>query len=88
MEKGLIFVAMEMSSGDFRGTELTLKGWWKGVRDDIPSTMSSKDAGAEAGLNTGHVQENLEWVSTGFRSIIKSCNVISIGGETLQLCDR
>ena len=32
MEKGLIFVAMEMSSGDFRATELPLKGWWKGVK--------------------------------------------------------
>ena len=55
METGLIFVAMEMSSGDFRATELTLKGWWKGVRDDIPSTTSSKGGGAEAGLNTGHM---------------------------------
>ena len=60
MEKGLIFVAMEMSSGDFRATELTLKGWWKGVRDDIPSMTSSKGGGAEAGLNTGHMQENSE----------------------------
>lgn len=82
MEKGLIFVAMEVSSGDFRGTEVTLKGWWKGVRDDIPSTMCSKDVGAEAGLNTGHVQGNSEWASTGPRSIIKSCNGMSIGGNT------
>ena len=58
LEKGL--VAMEMISEGFAATELTLKGWWEGVTDDVPIWMSSKGGGSEAGLNTEYVQENLE----------------------------
>lgn len=51
---------MEMISEGFTATELTSKGWWEGVTDDVPIWMSSKGGWAEAGLNTEYVQENLE----------------------------